>query len=169
MDDPAGNPLRERWRRDGEADALAWAQAQDRFDAHELAAMMAELVTECDPTVEGSLAAGVRLCDRGLALDPDQPDLPGYRLQLLVLEDRVDEALEHARRDPVLFAHFVGIVGEGAPERLPLVLDALDAAMIAAIATRCAELVPALVQEIGLHAPERLATVLAALAPAEGG
>jgi len=157
----AGNPLAHRLQADGEAAAFAWAEQQRQWDARELAAMLAEIVVEQDPGRSDSAAVALRLCERGLAIEPGHADLAGYRLQILVAQDRVAEAVEHARPDPVALAHLVGLVGEQAPGALPLVCDALDDPALAVIAAT--DLVQPLVAEIGLHAPERLPGILARL------
>jgi hypothetical protein len=159
----AGNPLRTRVLADGEAAAVAWAESQRTWSPRELAAMMAELVTEVDPTRAAAAALALRWCDRGLALDPSHSDLPGYRLQLLVEQGRVGEAIEHARPAPVMLAHLVGLVGERAPEHFATVLAALDPTTVAAIAAASPELVEPLVLEVAAQAPTGLPALLAAL------
>lgn len=160
----AGNPLRTRMVADGEAAALAWAESQRTWSPVELAAMMAELVTEVDPTRAESAAVALRWCDRGLALDPGQTDLPGYRLQLLVERGDVEAAIGHARSSSsVMLAHLVGLVGERAPDRFAVVLAALDAPTVAAIADASPELVEPLVLEVAAHASAGLPAVLDAL------
>ncbi len=159
----AGNPLRTHLLANGEAAALAWAESQRMWHPGELAAMMAELVTEVDPTQPEAAAVALRWCDRGLALDPGHADLPGYRLQLLVERGDVAAAIEHARPEPVMLAHLVGLVGERAAEHFSLVLAALDAPTVRAIAAASPELVEPLVLEVAAQAPTGLAALLAAL------
>lgn len=176
----AGNPLRERFHRDGETAAFSWAESQRVWSRRELAAMLAELVTEHDPTQPDTNEIALRLCERGIALDPEHPDLAGYRMQLLVERGRVGDAVEHARPSPVLLAHLVGLVAERAPARLDVVLDALDGPVLAAIAGARAlveqqagnvhslgravsgpsDLVQPLVLEVATHVPGRLAAIL---------
>jgi hypothetical protein len=156
----AGNPLRERIARDGEVEAMAWAAAQSVWSPREIAEMIAEIVVELDPTRSESNATALRLCERGMALDPDHPDLGGYRMQLLVEQGSVGDAVAQVRAIPILLAHLVGLVAERAPARIGEVIDAIDTAVIAAIP---GELVEPLVVDVGMHAPARLDDVLAAV------
>jgi len=156
----AGNPLRERIAREGEAEAFAWAAAQRVWSPRELSEMIAEIVIELDPTQLDTNATALRLCERGMAIDPEHPDLAGYRMQLLVEQGSVAAAVAQVRSIPVLLAHLVGLVAERAPAQLGVVIDAIDAQVLAAIP---GELVEPLVVDVGSHAPARLHDVLVAM------
>jgi hypothetical protein len=156
----AGNPLRERIVGEGEGEAFAWAAAQRVWSPRELAEMIAEIVIELDPTQLESNATALRLCERGMGIDPEHPDLGGYRMQLLVERGDVGGAIAQVRSIPVLLAHLVGLVAERAPAKLGEVLDAIDAGVIAALPD---ELVEPLVVDVGMHAPARLDDILMAV------
>ncbi len=121
----AGNPLRARYHEDGE-EALAWADAQGTWSRREVAAMLAELVEEHDPDDADQQAAAIRLCERALALDPEQRNAAGFLVQLLVWSRRFDDALARTRAsgDPQLAAQLLQVTAAHAPARLAEALAA---------------------------------------------
>ncbi len=122
----AGNPFAARHAAEGEAAALAWAESQDLWGRRELAAMITEVVEEIDPEDGDQRTTALRLCDRALALDPDNRETLGYQVQLLVWGDRFDDALAKVQQagDPQLAAQLLSVTAHHAPARLA---DALAA------------------------------------------
>jgi len=125
----AGNPLRDVYEREGEAAAMAWSRQPTEWAPEEVAAMLAELVTDHAPDEPEPAAVAIRLAERAIELNPDEADAPGYLVQLLIQNGRLPEALARVRAsgDPDLAFHAVSIAAEHAPDRLGEALAAVPA------------------------------------------
>jgi tetratricopeptide (TPR) repeat protein len=157
----AGNPLADRFRRQGEEAALAWAVGQSVWSRRELAGMLIEVALEHDPDDPATAVNAERLLRRALAFDAGS-DASGYLAIVLVRQHRLAEAIALARAAPSRDVRLlvVGETAEHAPGELDESLELLDAATLAA--TDPEELCE-LVGSIARHAPAYLGAVLARL------
>jgi len=164
VDEPfilAGNPLADRFRRQGEEAALAWAVGQSIWSRRELAGMLIEVALEHDPDDPATAITAERLLRRALAFDAGS-DANGYLAIVLVRQHRLAEAIALARaaasRDVRLLV--VGETAEHAPGELDAALELLDAATLTA--TDPEELCD-LVGSVARHAPAYLSALLGRL------
>ncbi len=157
----AGNPLADRFRRQGEEAALAWAVAQSVWSRRELAGMLIEVALEHDPDDPATAVVAERLLRRALAFDPGS-DASGYLAIVLVRQHRLAEAIALARAAPSRDVRLlvVGETAEHAPGELDASLDLLDDATLAR--TDAEELCD-LVGSVARHAPAYLGAILARL------
>jgi len=157
----AGNPFADRFRRQGEEAALAWAVGQTMWTRRELAGMLVEVALEHDPDNPDTAAAAERLLRRAMSFDT-RSDAAGYLSIVLVRQHRLHEAnvlAETARsRDVRLLV--VGETAEHAPHELGPALDLLDEETLAETEP---EEIAELCASIARHAPGHLATLLARL------
>jgi tetratricopeptide (TPR) repeat protein len=125
----AGNPFAERFQRQGEEAALAWAVGQSSWSRRELAAMLVELALEHDPDEPSTAAVAERLLRRALSFDPAS-DAAGYLAIVLVRQRRYAEAIALARDAKSYDVRLlvIGELAEHAPAELPPALALLDAA-----------------------------------------
>jgi tetratricopeptide (TPR) repeat protein len=161
----AGNPLADRFRRQGEEAALAWAVAQSVWSRRELAGMLIEVALAHNPDEAATAAIAERLLRRALAFDP-KSDATGYLAIVLVRQHRVADAIALARGAPSRDVRLlvVGEIAEHAPTQLDAALDLLDAA---ALAGTDPEELCELVGGVARHAPDYLGALLARL-PSDG-
>jgi tetratricopeptide (TPR) repeat protein len=161
----AGNPYADRFRRQGEEAALAWAVSQSVWSRRELAGMLIEVALAHNPDEVGTAVVAERLLRRALVFDPTS-DATGYLAIVLVRQHRIPEAITLARgassRDVRLLV--VGEIAEHAPAQLLSALDLLDEAVLAG--TDPEELCE-LVGGVARHAPAHLAALLGRL-PTDG-
>ena len=155
----AGNPFAERFRRNGEQAALAWAVAQGAWTKRELAGMLIEVALEHDPDECDASLVAERLLRRALAFDPSS-DATGYLAIVFVRQRRIGDAIALARdapnRDVRLLV--VGETAEHAPNELAAAIELLDQATLAATdPEELAELVGSLARHAPLHLEEMLA------------
>lgn len=157
----AGNPLADRFRRQGEEAALAWAVGQAVWSRRELAGMLIEVALEHDPDDPGTAVVAERLLRRALAFDPGS-DASGYLAIVLVRQHRLAEAVALARTAPSRDVRLlvVGEIAEHASGELDGALELLDDATLAA--TDAEELCE-LVGSVARHAPAYLGALLARL------
>ncbi len=157
----AGNPFQERFARQGEEAALAWAVSQSTWSRRELAGMLVEVALEHDPDVPETAAIAERLLRRAQSFDPAS-EAAGYLSIVLVRQHRFAEAIALARaaanRDVRLLV--IGEIAEHAATELAPALDLLDAAT--ARATGPEELAE-LTASVARHAPMHLLALLAKL------
>lgn len=157
----AGNPFADRFRRQGEEAALAWAVSQAVWSRRELAGMLIEVALENDPDDAATAVVAERLLRRALAFDAGS-DASGYLAIVLVRQRRLAEAVALARaatsHDVRLLV--VGEVAERYPGELDDALELLDAATLAA--TDPEELAD-LVGSVARHAPPYLGRLLGRL------
>jgi tetratricopeptide (TPR) repeat protein len=157
----AGNPLADRFRRQGEEAALAWAVGQSVWSKRELAGMLIEVALAHNPDEPGPAEIAERLLRRALVFDPAS-DASGYLAIVLVRQKRVAEAIALAdgapSRDVRLLV--VGEIAEHAADELAAALDLLDDPTLAE--TDVEELCE-LVGVVARHAPAQLAALLARL------
>ena len=161
----AGNPLADRFRRQGEEAALAWAVAQSVWSRRELAGMLIEVALAHNPDDAATAAIADRLLRRALAFDP-KSDARGYLAIVLVRQHRIADAIALARGAPSRDVRLlvVGEIAEHAPTQLAGALELLDAAAL--VGTDPEELCE-LVGGVARHAPEYLGALLARV-PADG-
>jgi hypothetical protein len=164
LDEPfilAGNPLADRFRRQGEEAALAWAVQQSVWSRRELAGMLIEVALEHDPDDPATAVVAERLLRRALAFDA-RSDASGYLAIVLVRQHRLAEAIALARAAPSRDVRLlvVGETAEHAPGELDASLELLDGATLAA--TDPEELCD-LVGSVARHAPAYLVALLARL------
>jgi tetratricopeptide (TPR) repeat protein len=157
----AGNPFEDRFRRDGEQAALAWAATQNAWTRRELAGMLVEVALEHDPDDAAMAAVAERLLRRALAFDP-RCDATGYLAIVMVRQHRLAEAMALARNAPTrdVRALVIGETAEHSPNELPATLALLDAETIAAIGV---EELAELTATVARHAPAFLPALLALL------
>jgi tetratricopeptide (TPR) repeat protein len=157
----AGNPLADRFRRQGEEAALAWAVQQSVWSRRELAGMLIEVALEHDPDDPATAVVAERLLRRALAFDA-RSDASGYLAIVLVRQHRLAEAIGLARAAPSRDVRLlvVGETAEHAPGELDASLELLDDATLAA--TDPEELCD-LVGSVARHAPAYLGALLARL------
>ncbi len=99
----AGNPMRDAMEAGGVEGARRFAAGQSLWSARELAAMALELVYEVDPDDDPDEAlARVEL---GLSFDPKDEDLASCKLEVLLRNVRVDEALRFVQDHPDAHVH----------------------------------------------------------------
>jgi tetratricopeptide (TPR) repeat protein len=157
----AGNPFQERFARQGEEAALAWAVSQSMWSRRELAGMLVEVALDHDPDVPETAAIAERLLRRAQSFDP-QSEAAGYLAIVLVRQHRIAEAIALARsaanRDVRLLV--IGEIAEHADSELAPALELLDAAT--ARATGPEELAE-LTASVARHAPAHLQALLAKL------
>jgi tetratricopeptide (TPR) repeat protein len=157
----AGNPLADRFRRQGEEAALAWAVAQSVWSRRELAGMLIEVALEHDPDDPATAVIAERLLRRALAFDAAS-DANGYLAIVLVRQHRLAEAIALARaatsHDVRLLV--VGETAEHVPGELDAALELLDAATLTS--TDPEELCD-LAGSVARHAPAYLGALLARL------
>ena len=157
----AGNPFSDRFRRQGEEAALAWAVGQTTWSRRELAGMLVEVALEHDPDDPKTAAVAERLLRRAMSFDP-RSDAAGYLAIVLIRQHRNTEAVALAgtahSRDVRLLV--VGETAEHVPDALGPALDLLDEETLAE--TPPEELAD-LAASIARHAPEHLAALLARL------
>ncbi|MEO7732212.1 MAG: tetratricopeptide repeat protein [Kofleriaceae bacterium] len=157
----AGNPLADRFRRQGEEAALAWAVQQSVWSRRELAGMLIEVALEHDPDDPATAVVAERLLRRALAFD-GRSDASGYLAIVLVRQHRLAEAIALARTAPSRDVRLL-VVGETA-EHMPGELDAaLDLLDPATLATTDPEELCDLVGSVARHAPAYLVALLARL------
>jgi len=157
----AGNPFADRFRRQGEEGALAWAVSQSSWSRRELAGMLVEVALEHDPDDPKAALVAERLLRRAQSFEPGS-DAAGYLAIVLVRQQRLPEAIQLAEvapsRDVRLLV--IGEIAEHAPADLGPALALLDD-------TTARETPPEdlaeLVASIARHAPSHLAAVLAKL------
>ena len=155
----AGNPLADRFRRQGEEAALAWAVGQSVWSRRELAGMLIEVALEHDPDDPETAVVADRLLRRALAFDPGS-DASGYLAIVLVRQRRVAEAIALARAAPSRDVRLlvVGETAEHAPGELDAPLELLDGATLAGTDP---EELSDLVGSVARHAPAYLGAILA--------
>jgi tetratricopeptide (TPR) repeat protein len=157
----AGNPLADRFRRQGEEAALQWAVGQSVWSRRELAAMLIELALEYHPADPDNATVAEGLLRRALAFDPGS-NASGYLAIVLVRQRRLADAIALARtassRDVRLVV--VGEIAEQAPEELGRALDLLDAATVSETDP---EELSDLIGSIARHAPAHLGAALVRL------
>jgi tetratricopeptide (TPR) repeat protein len=157
----AGNPLADRFRRQGEEAALAWAVGQSVWSRRELAGMLIELALEYDPDEPATAVVAEGLLRRALAFDTGS-NATGYLAIVLVRQRRLPEAIALARgassRDVRLVV--VGEIAEHAPGELDAALELLDAETLARTDS---EELSDLIGSIARHAQAYLGAALARL------
>lgn len=157
----AGNPLADRFRRQGEEAALAWAVGQSVWSRRELAGMLIEVALAHNPDDAGPAEVAERLLRRALVFDPVS-DASGYLAIVLVRQKRIAEAIALARGAPSRDVRLlvVGEIAEHAAAELSAALDLLDEPTLAE--TDVEELCE-LVGVVARHAPAQLDALLALL------
>jgi tetratricopeptide (TPR) repeat protein len=157
----AGNPLAERFRRQGEDAALAWAVAQSAWSKRELAGMLIELALEHDPDVPSAAQIAERLLRRAMSFDPSS-EAPGYLAIVLIRQRRVAEAIALARGAPSRDVRLlvIGETAEHVPDELGGALALLDPPTAR---TAGSEELADLAASVARHAPAHLGALLARL------
>jgi len=157
----AGNPFSDRFRRQGEEAAMAWAVGQTAWTKRELAGMLVEVALEHDPDDPATAAVAERLLRRALSFDL-LSDAAGYLAIVLVRQGRLAEAnalAETARsRDVRLLV--IGETAEHASGDLGPALELLDPETLR---TTSPEEIADLAASVARHAPAFLAALLAKL------
>ncbi len=157
----AGNPFADRFRRQGEEAAMAWAVGQTAWSKRELAGMLVEVALEHDPDDPATAEVAERLLRRALSFD-QLSDAAGYLAIVLVRQRRLAEAnalAETARsRDVRLLV--IGETAEHASTELGPALELLDPETLHATAP---EEIAELAASVARHAPTHLAALLAKL------
>jgi len=157
----AGNPFSERFRRQGEEPALAWAVGQTLWSRREIAGMLVEVALEHDPDDPATAAVADRLLRRAMSFEP-KSDAAGYLAIVLIRQRRLAEAnalaLAAHSRDVRLLV--VGETAEHAPGDLGPALELLDAETMDE--TPPEELAD-LAATVARHAPAHLSQLLARL------
>ena len=157
----AGNPFSERFRRQGEEAALAWAVGQTMWSRRELAGMLVEVALEHDPDDPATATVAERLLRRAMSFEP-KSDAAGYLAIVLIRQRRLAEANSLAEgahsRDVRLLV--VGETAEHAPGELGPALELLDAETMDE--TPPEELAD-LAATVARHAPAHLSQLLARL------
>ncbi|HEY0989949.1 MAG TPA: hypothetical protein VGD80_22925 [Kofleriaceae bacterium] len=157
----AGNPFADRFRRQGQEAALAWAVGQAIWSRRELAGMLIEVALEHDPDDPATAAIAESLLRRALAFDASS-DATGYLAIVLVRQQRLAEAIALARTAPSRDVRLlvVGETAEHASGELDAALELLDSTTLARTDP---EELSDLVGSIARHAPAYLNAVLARL------
>jgi tetratricopeptide (TPR) repeat protein len=157
----AGNPFSDRYRRQGEEAALAWAVGQTTWSRRELAGMLVEVALEHDPDDPKTAAAAERLLRRAMSFEP-RSDAAGYLAIVLIRQRRLAESVALAatahNRDVRLLV--VGETAEHAPDALGPALELLDEDTLRE--TPPEELAD-LTASVARHAPAHLSALLARL------
>ncbi|MEO6777012.1 MAG: hypothetical protein ABI467_29040 [Kofleriaceae bacterium] len=123
----AGNPFVDRFRRQGEEAALAWAVSQSSWSRRELAGMLVEVALEHDPDDPKAALVAERLLRRAQAFDTSS-DAAGYLAIVLVRQHRLVEAIQLAEAAPSRDVRLlvIGEIAEHAPAELGPALALLD-------------------------------------------
>jgi hypothetical protein len=157
----AGNPFADRFQRQGEEAALAWAVSQSLWSKRELAGMLVEVALEHDPDNVETAAIAERLLRRALSFEP-KSEASGYLCIVLVRQARVPEAItvatNAASRDVRLLV--IGEVAEHAADELAPALDLLDPLTLRETSP---EELAELTASVARHAPQHLPAILAKL------
>ncbi len=157
----AGNPFADRFRRQGEDAALAWAVGQSSWSRRELAGMLVEVALEHDPDEAVTALVAERLLRRALSFDP-HCDATGYLAIVLIRQHRGAEAIALAREAPSRDVRLL-VLGEAAEHASDSVEDALVLLDAETLAETSAEDLSELVSTVARHAPSHLAAILAHL------
>jgi tetratricopeptide (TPR) repeat protein len=149
----AGNPFADRFQRQGEEMALAWAVSQTTWSRRELAGMLVEVALEHDPDNPATAAIAERLLRRAQSFDPGS-DAAGYLAIVLVRQTRLTEAISLAQtarsRDVRLLV--IGEIAEHVPADLLPALELLDAPTLAATSPEdLAELTSSVARHAATH------------------
>lgn len=157
----AGNPFADRFHRQSEEAALAWAVAQSAWSRRELAGMLVEVALEHDPDDAAAATVAERLLRRALAFDP-QCDATGYLAIVMIRQQRIADAIALAKEAPLFDVRLlvVGETAEHAPGQLDATLALLDADTLRETPP---EDLADLVATVAKHAPSYLQQVLARL------
>jgi tetratricopeptide (TPR) repeat protein len=154
----AGNPFADRFQRQGEEAALAWAVSQSAWSRREIAGMLVEVALEHDPDNPTTAVIAERLLRRAQSFDLSS-DAAGYLTIVLVRQGRLPDAIMLAKqarsRDVRLLV--IGEIAEHAPNELQPALDLLDEATLDE--TEREELAE-LTAAVARHAPQQLARLL---------
>ncbi|HUS30012.1 MAG TPA: hypothetical protein VMZ53_16010 [Kofleriaceae bacterium] len=154
----AGNPFADRFQRQGEEAALAWAVSQSLWSKRELAGMLVEVALEHDPDNTETATIAERLLRRALSFEP-KSEAAGYLCIVLVRQNRIAEAItiatNAASRDVRLLV--IGEVAEHAGDELPPALDLLDAETLSETSP---EELAELTASVARHASQHLAVLL---------
>jgi tetratricopeptide (TPR) repeat protein len=128
----AGNPFAERFHRQGEEVALAWAVGQTAWSRREIAGMLVEVALEHDPDDPGTAVVAERLLRRALSFDPSS-DAAGYLAIVLVRQQRVPEAVTLAQtaHDRSVRLLVIGEIAEHAAAHVGEALGLLDPETVA--------------------------------------
>jgi len=157
----AGNPFEDRFRRQGEEAALAWAVGQTSWSRRELAGMLVEVALEHDPDDPKTAAVAERLLRRAMSFEPHS-DAAGYLAIVLIRQRRLAESVALAgtahSRDVRLLV--VGETAEHAPDALAPALELLDADTLRETPP---EEIADLTSTVARHAPAQLPALLALL------
>ena len=157
----AGNPFADRFRRQGEETALAWAVGQSSWSRRELAGMLVEAALEHDPDEPATAVVAERLLRRALSFDP-ACDATGYLAIVMVRQRRAPDAIALARDAPSRDVRLL-VVGEAAEHAPGAVEGALALLDEETIAETPAEDLVELVSTVARHSPAHLAAILARL------
>src|SRR5262249_33894549 len=95
----AGNPFEDRFRRQGEEAALAWAVGQTAWSRRELAGMLVEVALEHDPDDPAMATIAERVLRRALAFDASS-DATGYLAIVMIRQRRLADAIALAKTAP---------------------------------------------------------------------
>jgi tetratricopeptide (TPR) repeat protein len=157
----AGNPFADRFRRQGEEAALAWAVSQSAWSKRELAGMLVEVALEHDPDDPKTAVVAERLLRRAQSFEPAS-DAVGYLAIVLVRQHRLPEAIGLARSAPSRDVRLlvIGEIAEHAPGELAAALDLLD---VETARETPPEDLAELTASVARHASSHLAAVLARL------
>ncbi len=154
----AGNPLADRFRRQGEEAALTWGVSQSMWSKRELAGMLVEVALEHDPDNPATAETAERLLRRALSFDSFS-DAAGYLSIVLVRQKRLQEAnaLAATARSRDVRLLVIGETAEHAPGELAAALELLDDKTLT---TTPPEELSELVASIARHAPAHLQAIL---------
>jgi hypothetical protein len=157
----AGNPFADRFQRQGEEPALAWAVSQTLWSKRELAGMLVEVALEHDPDNAETAVIAERLLRRALSFEP-KSEAAGYLCIVLVRQARIAEAIGIAKsaRSHDVRLLVIGEVAEHAPAELPPALDLLDADTVRKTPP---EELAELTASVARHASQHLPAILAKL------
>jgi tetratricopeptide (TPR) repeat protein len=157
----AGNPFADRFRRQGEEAALAWAVGQSAWTKRELAGMLVEVALEHDPDDPATAIVAERLLRRAQVFDPGC-EAAGYLAIVMIRQHRLAEAIALARstsrRDVRLLV--IGETAEHASGEVGATLDLLDDETTS---ETDAEDLAELVATVARHASAHLGSILARL------
>jgi tetratricopeptide (TPR) repeat protein len=161
----AGNPFADRFRRQGEEAALAWAVSQSSWSRRELAGMLVEVALEHDPDDPKAALVAERLLRRAQSFEPGS-DAAGYLAIVLVRQHRLPEAIQLAEAAPSRDVRLlvIGEIAEHAPADLGPALALLDDATARETPPEdLAELVASIARHASGSGPGHLPAVLAKL------